>query len=117
MNKRIGKPILAMIVALSVAILPATAGFAAGSKAVETSVSATVPDCDHHRDLPSDTTPKSNDGCNSMAGCTLKCFTTTVVSFSSVTFIASTGTAIEQTRARDNISSRMGNPPFRPPRA
>ena len=117
MNKRIGKAILATVVALSVAILPMTASFAAASKAVATSVSAAVPDCDHHRDLPRDTTPKNTDGCDSMAGCALKCFTTTVVGFSSVTFIMSTGTAIEQIRASDNISSQMGSPPFRPPRS
>ncbi len=117
MNKRIGKAILATIVALSVAILPMTAGFAAASKIANTSVSVAVPDCDHHRDLPNDTTPKSTDGCDSMAGCALKCFTTTVVSFSSVSFVASAGTTIKQFRASENISAQMGSPPFRPPRS
>ena len=101
MNKRIGKAILATVVALSVAILPMTAGFAAASKTVQMSASVTVPDCDHHRDLPNDTTPKRTDGCDSMAGCALKCFTTTVVSFSSVGFIASAGMTIELFRASE----------------
>ena len=78
------------------------------SKIADTSVSVAVPDCDHHRDLPSDTTPKSTDGCNSMAGCALKCFTTTIVSFSSVSFVASVGTTIKQFRVSDNISSQYG---------
>ena len=117
MNKRIGKAILATIIALSIAILPATAGFAAASKAVQTSLSATVPDCDHHRSLPSAPTPKSRDGCDSMAGCALKCFTTTVVGFSSVAVITSASTALEHSRASDQIASSIGSPPFRPPRS
>lgn len=120
MTKSIGRAILAAAVAFSVAILPVAASFAAAGKAaptaVQTSAAVAVPDCDHHRDLPSDT-QKNTDGCDSMAGCALKCFTTTVVNFCSVSFIASAGTKIKQFRASDNISSQLGSPPFRPPRS
>ena len=117
MNKRIGKAILAMVIALSVAVMPAAAGFATGGKATEQAVSVTVPDCEHHNDQPNNTTQKSTDGCDSMAGCALKCFTTAVVSFSSLAFSSSPSVALEPVRMESKVTSRMGNPPFRPPRA
>ena len=94
MNKRIGKTILAIIIALSVAILPAAASFATAEKAMQQAASATVPDCEHHHDQPNNTTQKSTDGCDSMAGCALKCFTTAVVSFSSLVFSSSPSVAV-----------------------
>ena len=115
MNKRIGRAILAVVIALSVAILPATAGFAAGGNTAEVSASALAPDCDHHHDIPNNTTQKSKDGC--VAGCALKCFTTAVVSFSSLVFSSSPSVAVEPVRMESKVTSRIGNPPFRPPRA
>ena len=116
MKHRIGRTILAIVVATSVVMLPATGGFAAGSKAMELTVSESVPDCAHDHDLPNNTTQKRTDGCDSMAGCALKCFTITEVSFSSVSFLPAANTALVHIRTSDNISSRMGSPPFRPPR-
>src|SRR5665213_3861611 len=98
MNKRIGRTFLAIAVALSVAVMPAAAGFATGGKATEQAASATVPDCEHHHDQPNNTTQKSTDGCDSMAGCALKCFTTTIVGFSSLTFSWSPSVALEPVR-------------------
>jgi len=117
MNKRIGRAILAVVIALSVAILPATAGFAAGGNTAEVSASARAPDCDHHHDIPNNTTQKSTDGCDSMAGCALKCFNITVVSFSSLTISSSPSVALDPVRMESKVTARMGNPPFRPPRA
>jgi hypothetical protein len=113
---RICHTILAVLVALSVAIPPAVAGFTTGGKTTEQSVSEIVPDCEHHNDQTNDTTPKHTDGCDSMAGCALKCFTITVVSYSSVSFLSAPRTAPADIRASGNISPLMGNPPFRPPR-
>jgi hypothetical protein len=117
MNKRIGKAILAMIIALSVAILPATAGFAAGGNTAEVSASALAPDCDQRHDIPNNTTQKSTDGCDSMAGCALKCFTASIVGISGLTFSSSPSVAVEPVRMESKVTSRIGNPPFRPPRA
>lgn len=114
---RIGHTILVALVALSVAILPSAAGFTSGGKTTEQSVAEIVPDCEHHNDQTNDTTPKHTDGCGSMAGCALKCFTITAVSYSSVTFLSAPRTAPADIRASDNISPLMGNPPFRPPRS
>ncbi len=114
---RIGRTIVAVLVALAVATLPAATGFAAGATtAMEISASQAMPDCDHHQDIPSNTTQKSTDGCDSMAGCALKCFTTTVVSFSSLTFLSSPSAALEPVRLENKVTSRIGSPPFRPPR-
>jgi hypothetical protein len=117
MNRRIGQTILAIVVALSVAATPVAAGFTTGGKALAPSVSADVPDCEHHHGQPNDTTPKSTDGCDCMAGCALKCFTTTVVSFSSLSFSLSPSVALKPVRMENKVASRMGSPPFRPPRS
>ena len=124
MNKRIGHTILAVFVALSVAIVPATAGFATTAKAVATSnaivdspAAETVPDCDHHHAQPSDTKQKSADGCDSMAGCALKCFNLTTTSFFSLSYSSSPIAMLEPIRRESKVTSQIGSPPFRPPRS
>lgn len=114
---RTGKAILAMFIALSIAILPIASSFASGGKAVEPSISVTAPDCDHHQDLPKHKPSKSTGGCDSMADCAFKCFTTTAVGFSSIAFLPTPFTALERVAIRDNIFPHIGNLPFRPPRA
>jgi hypothetical protein len=114
---RIGQTILVMVVALSVATLPATAGFAASSKTMEVSASETVPDCGHHHHAPSDKTQKTANDCASMAGCALKCFNFTGVTFSGIAFLSPVGAALEPLRVNDRVLSRTGGLPFRPPRA
>lgn len=84
---------------------------------MQQSVSATVPDCEHHHNQPNGTTPKNTNGCDSMADCALKCCTTTVVGFSSLTFSSSPSVALKLVRMKSKVTSRMGNPPFRPPRS
>src|SRR5450759_4518349 len=75
---RIGRTIIAVLIGLSVATLPATLGFAASvatNTAMEISATQAMPDCDHHHHAaPSSQTKKTMDDCASMAGCALKCF-------------------------------------------
>lgn len=119
MNRRIGQIILAIVVAVSVAILPAAVGFAAGAKtAAVVTVSETMADCDHHHHnkAPSGKTQKTTDKGACMAACAVACFGFTAIGFSGIAFSLPMSTALKFIRTSDNISARMGNLPFRPPR-
>ena len=113
MTVRIGRAIIAGLIGLSVATLPMAAGFTAGvptSAATEISAS----DCDHHHSPPSDTTQKGADGC--MAACALNCFNFTATSLSGIVFSPPASVVLKPVRTRINVASRIGSPPFRPPR-
>ena len=71
----IAKTILVIIVGVSVAVLPAAAGFASTPQIAAASVS--MPDCDRHMYAPAGKTQKSDSDCISMAGCVLHCFSLT----------------------------------------
>lgn len=118
MHKRIGRTIFAVLIALSVAMLPAAAGFAAGGKIAAVSVSEAVPNCDHHHhSLPSDTKQKSADDCASMAGCALKCFNFTGLAISGIAFSSPVSAELKPVHTSGDVSSRIGSAPFRPPRS
>jgi hypothetical protein len=113
-----GRTIFVVLVALSVATLPAALGFAAGSKTMEVVVSETMPDCDHHHHkLPSDKTQKTTGDGACMAACAIACLGFTATEFSDITFSSPLSTAPKFIRTSDNVSSQIGNLPFRPPRA
>jgi hypothetical protein len=116
---RIGRTIVAVLLALSVATPPATVGIAAGARtAAEMSVTKAMPDCDHrHHIAPGNKTEKSAYDCASLAGCSLKCFNFTGVAFSGVIFSSPASAALRPVRTSTNVSSQMNSPPFRPPRA
>ena len=116
---RIGRTIVAIFVALAVATLPAATGFASGAMtAMEISASPAMPDCDHHHhNAPGGKTQKSMDDCASMAGCALKCFNFTGTILAGIAYSSSASAALKPVRTSNNISSRMGSPPFRPPRS
>jgi hypothetical protein len=115
---RIGRIIVAALVALAVAMLPATIGFAAGAPtAIGTSASQAMPDCDHHHHAPSDKTQKTADDGACMAACALNCFNFMTTAFSGIAYAVLSSAALLPVPASSNISSQMGNPPFRPPRA
>lgn len=118
MTLRIGRTIFAVLITLSVAVLPAAAGFATGGKIAAVSVSEAVPDCDHHHySLPSDTKQKNADDCASMAGCALKCFNFTELAISGIVFSSPVSAELKPVHRCGDVSSRMGSPPFRPPRS
>ncbi len=67
---RIGRTIVAVLVALSVATLPAATGFAAGvPSAAEMSTSQTMPDCEHHRHNAPDHKTQKDHGRFRVHGC------------------------------------------------
>jgi uncharacterized protein involved in copper resistance len=117
---RIGRTIVAVLVALAVATLPAATGFAAGATtAMEISASPAMPDCDHHHhhNAPGGKMQKSVDDCASMAGCALKCFNFTGTILADIAYSSSASAALKPVRTNGNISSLMDSLPFRPPRA
>lgn len=117
MNIRIGRIIIAVVVGVAVATLPAAIGFAANvPTATEMSASETMPDCDHHHNLPSDKTQKTANDCACMAACALKCFNFTATVISGIAFSSPASAALKPVRTRIHVASQMGSPPFRPPR-
>jgi uncharacterized protein involved in copper resistance len=117
---RIGRTIFAVLLALSVATLPAASGFAAASPTAHAAMAAVeaMPDCDHHHhDAPGDKTKKTTDDRGCMAACALNCFNFTETVFSGIAFSPPASAALKPVRASTNISSLMGSPPFRPPRS
>lgn len=117
MTLRIGRTIIAILISLSVATLPATAGFAANVPATsKVSAPVAMPDCDHHHKVPSGQTQKIIDNCASMAACALTCFNFTGTPLSGFVYLPLSSTALKPVRITAHVSSRMGSPPFRPPR-
>src|SRR5512139_1946665 len=106
---RIVRTILVIFVGLSVAVLPAAAGFAGTPQVAAASVS--MPDCDHHMHTPRSQTQKSDSGCLSIAGCVFHCFSVT-----GVAFVPVVGLALQPLWASDRLSAQTGSLPFRPPR-
>jgi hypothetical protein len=102
-----GRTILALLVALSVALLPA----AAGAGVSDMSAMADMHDCCPNAN-PCD---KAMDDCGTMATCALKCFSFAGTSSSIITF-PSISAAMTAAFVSNPFSSQMGSPPFRPPR-
>jgi hypothetical protein len=111
----IGRTILALLIALSVAFLPA-AGVAGGSvkspESADMSAMEDMHDCCPPQANPCD---KAMDCCGTMAGCALKCFSFAATASSIIVFpsISATMTA---SLVSHSFPSQMGSPPFRPPR-
>jgi hypothetical protein len=111
---RIGRTILALLIALSVAMLPA-AGVAivSSQSAAPEGMSMTDDmDCCPHKANPCE---KAMEDCATMATCALKCFSFTGTSSSTIVF-PSTSAKMTASFATNSFSSQTGSPPFRPPR-
>ena|SRR6266498_1567732 len=113
----IARTILALVIALSVAILPAAGGFAVAGHSAMSSV---APCTDHgmshspgHHGSPSD---KATTDCGAMAACGIHCFGIYGPVSSSPT-LAVLAAAIEPSFSTDSFLPHVGHPPFRPPRA
>ena len=111
----IGRTILALLVALSVALLPAAGVAGVSAKSPDSGDMSTMEDM--HDCCPPQANPcdKAMDGCSTMASCALKCFSFAATSSSVIVFpsILATMTASFVSRS---FPSQMGSPPFRPPR-
>jgi hypothetical protein len=107
-----GRAILALLIALAVALLPAASGAGVKSPApAGMSAMEDMPDCCPHKADPCE---EAMDDCGAMASCALKCFsfigTSSIIVFPSIA-------RMTVSFAANPFSSQTGTPPFRPPRA
>lgn len=106
------RTILAVLIALSVAMLPVAGNAATGMTSAEVSVSEPMDDCCPHSANPCE---KAIDDCCSMAECMLTC-----VSFADSSFVGLLLSLIPATPTPSLVSQvvrpQAGSPPFRPPR-
>jgi hypothetical protein len=110
---RIGRTILAVLIALSVAILPAAGAAVASTQSGPAGMSMTDDmDCCPHKANPCD----KADDCGTMATCALKCFSFAGTP-SSIFVFPSTFAKMTASFAANPLSSQTGTAPFRPPRA
>jgi hypothetical protein len=118
----IGRTILALLVSLSVAMLPAAAGVGVSSKTPDQADISMTEDVSMTEDMHDCCPPMANpcdhamDNCGSMATCVLKCFSFAGTSSSIIVF-PSTSVKMIAPLERNPFSSQTGAPPFRPPRA
>ena len=119
MTIRIARTVFVALLAVAIATLPATVGFAANvAAATELCVTQATPDCGHHHHTaPADKTQKSADHAACMAACAAICFGFTAFDVSGIAYAAPVSATLKLVRADTSISSLMGSPPFRPPRA
>jgi hypothetical protein len=117
MVQRLGRTIFAVLIGLSVALLPATTGFAAGVTPTTESSAVAMPDCDHHHNAPAGQTHKAIHGGACMANCALSCFSFAATGYSAIALSPPVSDTLKPARVSDSISSLMGSPPFRPPRS
>jgi hypothetical protein len=112
----IHRSILALLIALSVAMLPAAGAAGMKSKSPEPSDMSSLEDmldCCPHKANPCD---QAVDDCRAMATCALKCLSFAGASSSIIVFpFAFAKMAVSF--AGNSFSSQIGSPPFRPPRA
>jgi len=110
----IGRTIVTLLIALSVAILPAAGSPGVSVKspeAADISVTEDMPDCCPHKANPCE---KATDVCAAMAACALKCFS--FVGTSAVIVFPSAFAKMTASFAANPFCSQPGSPPFRPPR-
>lgn len=116
---RFARITLAMLIALSVAMLPA-AGIAAfkpkssatDMQGMEMSASQPMHDCCPGEVSPGD---KAMDDCGSMAACALKCFSYAGGVWSPLGYSLKLAELVPPCQS-DAVHSQIGSPPFRPPR-
>jgi hypothetical protein len=109
----IGRTILALLIALSVAMLPAATGTNIAVKSTDVTEMADMAamedmDCCPHK-------AKLCDDCSSMATCPLTCFGFSATSSSNVIF-PSLVVTLSLLPGANAFHPQEGSPPFRPPR-
>ena len=117
---RIGRKLLIVLLAVAIAALPASVRFANAALSAPAAATAVqvVPDFEHHHHhgAPSGQTQKPANNGVCPAGCPI-CFDFVATDVVTLNYALSFATALKPARAISNISSLMGNPPFRPPRS
>ncbi len=111
---QLARTILAILIALSLAVLPMARAFALpkGEVAASELVVASAHDCCDHEGMPAEHGSKE---CQAAAGCFAKCFNFGAVEISGATVHPPAG-GTESIFVDKNFLSPTGSPPFRPPR-
>jgi hypothetical protein len=110
----IGRTILILLIALSVAVLPTERGAAISVKTADMSHMSSMEhmhDCCPDKKLPS---RKTIDDCCSSMACPMNCFS--FVGASSLIAPPPLPGSVMMSLANDPVRSQEGSPPFRPPR-
>ena len=111
---RIGRVILVVLMAVSLATLPMAGAFAVPDDEPMASevVVASAHDCCDHESMPADHMMKE---CQASAGCAAKCFNFYAVTFSGVAIPSLIG-GTESRFVSNPFYSQTASPPYRPPR-
>ena len=114
------RTILVAVLAIAIGLLPASMGVAAAAPAANSMVAAAaqaMPDCEHHQhQVPTKQTQKDADHGGCVVSCAL-CFGFVDAGATAIAYTVAPGAVLKLAPAQDSISSLMGSPPFRPPRA
>ena len=111
---RLGRIIVALLLAVSVAVLPLADGAAAALKSANFSAAEPTHDC-CDQGSRCDETSKSVNDCASMAACAVKCFNYAGTVLPHVVVVR-IGSSVHPVRDSALVVSQIGSPPFRPPR-
>jgi uncharacterized protein involved in copper resistance len=115
------RTILVALLAVAIGLLPASMGIVSAAPAANGIIVASataMPDCDHHHHdkAPGKETQKTAHHGACVVGCAL-CFGFVDAVATSVAYRIPSSAALQVPRVRIGLSSLMGSPPFRPPRA
>jgi hypothetical protein len=118
---RIGQTICVMLLGMAIAMAPLSMGFAVAAPQANTAATMmqAMPDCDHHQHqhgAPNGPTQKTVDHGNCITGCAL-CSIVINTDASAISYVMAASSMLTPAPAADSLSSLMGSPPFRPPRA
>lgn len=113
---RTARSIFVLLLAVAIATLPVTLGFAAVAS-TKMAVTQAMPDCDQQHHGASSETQKTADHGGRLAACAATCICFTDTDVSGIAYSAPESAALKPVRARISVSSLIGSPPFRPPRA
>jgi hypothetical protein len=112
---QLGRTILIVLIALSVAQPPGSGGVAINVKSTDMSHMSSAMDdmdCCPHKKVPSE--KAIDDCCSSMATCPMTCFG--FAGTSSLIVLPSLLGSVPSALAGNPLHSQTGSPPFRPPR-
>lgn len=102
------------------AMLPASMGVMTAAAATQTAAAVqAMPDCEHHQHMhkaPVKQTQKSAEHDACISNCAM-CFGFVSADAVNVSYTVLAGAALTPALEPDDLSSLMGTPPFRPPRA
>lgn len=111
---RLARIAFLVLAALSVTVFPMVPSHTAHAKTHDLITSTAASDCGDHHDRQTNDTP--GIGCMAMARCAVACSVSFAMPASTAAFSLAAGATPAPMLADPGIASKIGNPPFRPPR-